>query len=187
MFFSFFNKCKIKSSFKRLISFHDENEVYVADMTKPHLWYPEARKMKRKFFLHVGPTNSGKTFNAIQRLAKGESAIYCAPLRLLASEIYDKLNTEYNIPCNLLTGQQNIVTPEARHVACTIEMTNLYKTYDVALIDEYQLLSDPSRGWAWSRAILGLCAKEIHLTGDPSKVKLIQDIIKIIGDDLQNF
>lgn len=44
-------------------------------------------------------------------------------------------------------------------------MADTSKIVDVALIDEYQLISDPKRGWAWSRALLGLPAREIHLTG----------------------
>jgi len=47
-------------------------------------------------------------------------------------------------------------------------MADMSKVVDVALIDEYQLISDPRRGWAWTRAVLGLPAKEIHLTGTPS-------------------
>lgn len=53
----------------------------------PHQWYPHARKMKRKLIYHHGPTNSGKTFSAIEDLEKTDSGIYCAPLRLLAWEV----------------------------------------------------------------------------------------------------
>jgi ATP-dependent RNA helicase SUPV3L1/SUV3 len=50
-------------------------------------------------------------------------------------------------------------------------MADLKKPVDVAVIDEYQLISDFQRGWAWTRALLGLQAKEIHLTGDLSRVR----------------
>jgi len=53
----------------------------------PHEWYPEARKMKRKIIFHHGPTNSGKTFSALNDLENSKSGIYCSPLRLLAWEV----------------------------------------------------------------------------------------------------
>ena len=54
--------------------------------------FPEARAMKRKFVFHAGPTNSGKTHKALERFQKVKSGIYCGPLRLLASEVYQKTN-----------------------------------------------------------------------------------------------
>lgn len=51
-------------------------------------------------------------------------------------------------------------------------MLSLNESYDVAVIDEYQFITDAGRGWAWSRAILGIMANEVHLTGDPSKVRI---------------
>lgn len=77
------------------------------DLTTPHLWFPVARSIKRKFHLHVGPTNSGKTFNALEKLKSSPTGTYCGPLRLLAEEIFEKLNVE-NVKCNLITGQKVI-------------------------------------------------------------------------------
>jgi ATP-dependent RNA helicase SUPV3L1/SUV3 len=57
------------------------------DIKFPHKWFPLARKMKRKIYYHMGPTNSGKTFEALTNLAKAKNGIYCAPLRLLAWEV----------------------------------------------------------------------------------------------------
>jgi ATP-dependent RNA helicase SUPV3L1/SUV3 len=172
---------------KRNSIYEDEEETTLlgADLRNPHLLFPDTRQMRRKFFLHVGPTNSGKTHSAIKRLSESERGVYCAPLRLLAAEIYDKLNNEYNVPCDLVTGQQIIETPDSNHVSCTIEMLNLEEFYDVAIIDEYQILTDNSRGWAWSRAILGLLAREIHLTGDPSKIELVRHMVELSGDQLE--
>ena len=53
----------------------------------PHEWYPEARQMNRKIIYHHGPTNSGKTFSALNDLETSETGIYCSPLRLLAWEV----------------------------------------------------------------------------------------------------
>lgn len=59
--------------------------------------YLEARSMKRHVIYHAGPTNSGKTYHALQSYMKAESGIYCGPLRMLAGEIYRKSNEEvYN-------------------------------------------------------------------------------------------
>ena len=53
--------------------------------------------MKRKIIFHAGPTNSGKTHQALQRFQNAKSGIYCGPLRLLASEVYQRTND--NVGC----------------------------------------------------------------------------------------
>jgi len=75
----------------------------LADLTKPHHWFPDARELNREIHYHMGPTNSGKTKNAIDALAKSEKGIYCAPLRLLAWEISETL-AAMGVTCDLLTG-----------------------------------------------------------------------------------
>lgn len=67
----------------------------------------------------------------------------------------------------------------------TIEMFNPEKRYDVAVIDEVQMISNSNRGHAWTTAILGLQASEIHLCGDPRAHKLIADICKTTGDHFE--
>ena len=59
----------------------------ISDLSKPHLWYPLARRHKRVIYYHSGPTNSGKTTEALKKLADSNTGIYCAPLRLLAWEV----------------------------------------------------------------------------------------------------
>ena len=73
------------------------------DLRKPHLWYPVARALQRRLVYHMGPTNSGKTYNALQAMRAAPSGVYCGPLRLLAMEIYDELNAAGTY-CNLITG-----------------------------------------------------------------------------------
>ncbi|KAH9764896.1 DExH-box ATP-dependent RNA helicase DExH16 [Citrus sinensis] len=73
------------------------------DLTRPHTWYPLARKKVRKVILHVGPTNSGKTHQALSRLESSSSGIYCGPLRLLAWEVAKRLN-KANVSCDLITA-----------------------------------------------------------------------------------
>jgi ATP-dependent RNA helicase SUPV3L1/SUV3 len=77
--------------------------VAITDLTLPHEWFPEARKLARHVHYHMGPTNSGKTKEAISKLMSSPDGIYCAPLRLLAWEISETL-ANHGVPCNLLTG-----------------------------------------------------------------------------------
>ncbi|XP_071915642.1 DExH-box ATP-dependent RNA helicase DExH18, mitochondrial-like isoform X2 [Coffea arabica] len=157
--------------------------VESADLTKPHTWFPFARAMKRKIVYHCGPTNSGKTYNALQRFMEAKKGIYCSPLRLLAMEVFDKVNA-LGVYCSLLTGQEKKYVPFSNHVACTVEMVSVDELYEVAVIDEIQMMADPSRGDAWTRALLGLKADEIHLCGDPSVLNIVRKICSETGDEL---
>ena len=145
--------------------------------------YPAARQMKRHFFLHLGPTNSGKTYEGIQRLHGAENGLYLGPLRLLAAEQFEALNLD-DIPCSLVTGEEQIRVPFSRVQSSTVEMANLKTHYDVAVIDECQMIADRDRGGAWTAAILGLCADEIHACASPDAEKLLTRIIQDCGDDL---
>ena len=143
--------------------------------------YEEARAMKRHFILHVGDTNTGKTYASIQRLMEAESGVYLAPLRLLALEVQDKLNSE-NIRCSLLTGEEEDIISYAYHISSTIEKLQLETTYDVCVIDEAQMIADKQRGWAWTRAIIGVLAPEIHICMAPEAKDIIIKLIKDCKD-----
>ncbi|KAK6644605.1 hypothetical protein RUM43_000872 [Polyplax serrata] len=160
----------------------------IGDLRTPANWYPEARKEKRKIIFHAGPTNSGKTYHAIKRFFEAESGIYCGPLKLLAVEIFNKSN-ENGVQCDLITGEE-IVHARAdgdltNHVSCTVEMCSMENSYDVAVIDEIQMIRDVQRGWAWTRALLGLKAKEIHLCGEESAIDLIDSILCTTNEELE--
>ena len=143
--------------------------------------YPLARKMKRHFVLHIGPTNSGKTYDALEALKRAKKGIYLAPLRLLAFEIYDRLN-DAGVKCNMITGEEEIFIEDATHSSATIETLSTSEIYDVAVIDEGQMIGEEQRGGAWTRAILGVCADEVHICSDESCVDLITAIIEECGD-----
>jgi ATP-dependent RNA helicase SUPV3L1/SUV3 len=155
----------------------------VADLRLPHTWYPNARAMKRCFYYHMGPTNSGKTHEALTRLKAAKSGVYCAPLRLLAGEIADKLNAE-GIKCSMITGQERNIVKGATHVACTIEMVDLHTAYDCVVIDEVQMLEDLERGSSWTAAILGILSPEVHLTGDFRAAQIVERLLEDTGDEL---
>jgi ATP-dependent RNA helicase SUPV3L1/SUV3 len=69
-------------------------------------------------------------------------------------------------------------------VSCTVEMLQIGLHADVAVIDEIQMIGDPQRGSGWTHAVLGLCAKEIHLCGEETAVPLIRELLKETGDEI---
>jgi ATP-dependent RNA helicase SUPV3L1/SUV3 len=155
------------------------------DLRLPHEMYPAARSMRRRVVAHVGPTNSGKTHAALEALTSARSGVYCGPLRLLAWEVFDRLsNGERGVPCTLRTGQEIREAPGAAHTSCTIEMCSLTSSVDVAVVDEIQMLSHPERGWAWSRALLGLPARELHVCGSTDALPLLRALVSACGDEL---
>ena len=202
-----------------------------ADRYYPEEQYSLARKINRKIIMHVGPTNSGKTHHALRALAAAPLGIYAGPLRLLAHEIWERLNLGQIVPlgaeddgemvptvhpaalipniesaldvpvdspmvrkprnlkyarvCNMITGEeQRIVDPDASLVSCTVEMVPTYRMVDVAVIDEIQMIADEQRGSGWTNALLGVCAKEVHLCGEETAVPLIRALLKDTGDEL---
>ena len=143
--------------------------------------YPEARALQRHFILHVGGTNTGKTYAGFQRLAAVANGVYLAPLRLLALEGQEIL-LDRGIACSLTTGEEEDSRPGDTHVSATTEKLDLKRRFQVAVIDECQMISDPQRGFAWTRAILGVQAEEIHLCLAPQAKDLLIRIIQSCGD-----
>lgn len=160
----------------------------ISDLREPANWYPSARALTRKIVFHSGPTNSGKTFHALERFMSAKSGVYCGPLKLLATEVYNKSN-EKGTPCDLVTGEERKYSlgegMPSSHVSCTVEMTSVSTPYEVAVIDEIQLLRDPGRGWAWTRALLGLIAEEVHVCGEPGALKLIQKLCETTNETVE--
>lgn len=99
---------------------------------------PSAPRPRRAPKRPTGPTNSGKTHHALEALAAAERGAYCGPLRLLAMEAYETLNRR-GVRCDMVTGQEVLRVPGARHVACTVEMASLTRHADVAVLDEIQV------------------------------------------------
>ncbi|CCE83433.1 Piso0_004008 [Millerozyma farinosa CBS 7064] len=170
-----------------LASFKQEESLI--DLSNPAEWFPEARRMKRKLIMHVGPTNSGKTYNSLQKLAKAKSGYYAGPLRLLAREIYERFNAQ-GIKCNLITGEEVVPSMDefgkvSEISSGTIEMIPLHKKMDICIIDEIQMIADTRRGEAWTNAVLGVQAREIHMCGEESAVSLISKLAEMTGDEIE--
>ena len=146
--------------------------------------YPLARAMQRRFVLHIGGTNTGKTYAGFQRLAQARTGVYLAPLRLLALEAQE-IMLEKGVDCSLTTGEEEDRREEDTHVAATAEKLDLQARYEVAVIDDCQMISDPERGYAWTRAILGVLAPEVHLCAAPEAKDLLLRIIASCGEECQ--
>ncbi|XP_062108271.1 DExH-box ATP-dependent RNA helicase DExH16, mitochondrial isoform X3 [Humulus lupulus] len=179
--FSSFNR---KEKFEFTSSSSSTTKFDFMDLTRPHTWYPNARRKHRKVILHMGPTNSGKTYHALKRLESSASGIYCAPLRLLAWEVAKRLN-KAKVPCDLVTGQEKEEVDGAKHKAVTVEMADVTSDYDCAVIDEIQMLGCRSRGFSFTRALLGISADELHICGDAAAIPLIQEMLKVTDDQVE--
>ena len=146
--------------------------------------YPEARAMHRRFILHLGGTNTGKTYAGFQRLIRAKTGVYLAPLRLLALEAQETL-LDAGVDCSLSTGEEEDFREEDTHLAATAEKLELKRRYEAAVIDECQMISDPQRGYAWTRAILGVLAPEVHLCAAPEAKDLLIRLIESCGDSVE--
>ena len=134
----------------------------------------------RVFEYYAGPTNSGKTHAAIEALREAESGMYLAPLRLLALEIHERMS-DLGIATSLVTGEERVTLAGARHVSSTVEMVDLGREVDVAVVDEAQMLQDEQRGWAWTLAIAGVRAKRVIMCGSEDGLASAQQLATRLG------
>ncbi|WP_404822460.1 helicase-related protein [Noviherbaspirillum aerium] len=148
-----------------------------------------ARRLPRRFIAVLGPTNSGKTHEAMEALARAKTGVYLAPLRLLALENYERLAaTEHNgepIKVSLVTGEERRLVEGATHVASTVEMLDTQTRVDVAVIDEIQMLGDRDRGAAWTAAVCGAPATTVYLVGAPEARKAIEALARRLDCPLE--
>ncbi len=145
--------------------------------------FPLARSMRRKVVAWLGPTNSGKTHEAILTLRDAASGMYLGPLRLLALEQRDRLS-ELGRPCSLITGEERDSVSET-HSSRTVEMTDFSRRFSVCVLDEIQLAFDRDRGWAWVAAYCGVAADTLIVTGPDSAEAVIRRLAELCGDELE--
>jgi ATP-dependent RNA helicase SUPV3L1/SUV3 len=120
----------------------------------------------------------------LQRLKEANKGLYLGPLRLLAAEVYETLTAD-GLYTNLFTGQERRHIAFSTHSSATVEMAAMGEEYDVVVIDEIQMISDVTRGAAWTKALLGLRCKEIHVCGGLEAKEIVQKIAKACGDDFE--
>ncbi|WP_229722823.1 helicase-related protein [Xylophilus rhododendri] len=161
--------------------------THAADRTRESInlaQFPETFKtaagMRRKIIALLGPTNSGKTHEAMVALQKAKSGVYLAPLRLLALENYERLRA-LGVPVSLITGEERRVQEGATHVASTVEMVDVQTPVEVAVIDEIQMLGDADRGAAWTAAVCGVPAQTVYLVGSAATRAAIESLAKRLG------
>jgi ATP-dependent RNA helicase SUPV3L1/SUV3 len=111
----------------------------------------------------LGPTNTGKTYLAIERMLGHESGMIGFPLRLLARENYDRIvKVKGASQVALITGEEKIAPPGARYFVCTVESMPLDRTVSFLAVDEVQMAADPERGHFFTDRILN--ARGTHET-----------------------
>lgn len=120
----------------------------------------------------------------MQRLKEAERGLYLGPLRLLAAEVYETLSVD-GIYTNLYTGQERRDIPFSTHASATVEMCSIEEEYDVVVLDEIQMIADAARGAAWSKALMALRCKEIHVCGGMEAKDITKKIAKACGDEFE--
>lgn len=155
----------------------------VAALDRYAAHFRTARSLNRRITLVTGPTNSGKSYTALNALAQAESGLALAPLRLLAHEFREALAAR-GVEASLATGEERIPVPSSRHLAATVEMCPFYNPVDVAVIDEAQMLFDTDRGAAWTAAIMGAPARHLYVLGAPDCIPMVRRIAELCGDPL---
>ncbi len=103
----------------------------------------------------LGPTNTGKTHLAVERMLAYSSGMIGLPLRLLAREIYDRIVKARGPRCvALITGEEKITPPSPQYFVCTVEAMPLDRKVEFVAIDEIQLCADPERGHVFTHRLL---------------------------------
>ena len=131
----------------------------------------------------LGPTNTGKTYVAIEKMLKYESGIFGFPLRLLAREVYDKCISKVGADrVALITGEEKIIPSSADYFICTVESMPKDKNVDFVGIDEIQMCADRERGHIFTDRLLNFRGKKLTMfLGSQVMQNVIGDLIKDIG------
>lgn len=146
-------------------------------------YFPESRDRKREIIFYCGPTNSGKTYSAFEELKTCHSGTYLAPLRLLALEGQEEIEKRGKT-CSLLTGEEQVIKQNSTFISSTVELVNTSYVYDIAIIDEIQMLIDSDRGWAWSQALVGVNAKKVIVVGSIEALEQVKYIAEYLNEPL---
>jgi len=150
-----------------------------------HKLYP-ARRLTRRWIALLGPTNSGKTHRSIEAMAAAERAIYLSPLRLMALENQERIES-MGVPCSLVTGEEEIIREGATHFCCTVEEFARFRHehWDVVVVDEVQMMADPQRGWAWVDALVSAHTPKLMMTGPALIEPSLRTLCELCEDQLQ--
>ncbi|HEX5378625.1 MAG TPA: helicase-related protein [Phenylobacterium sp.] len=127
----------------------------------------------------LGPTNTGKTHLAVERMLGHASGMIGLPLRLLAREIYDRVVKARGASrVALITGEEKIVPPRAVYFVCTVEAMPLSREVEFLAVDEIQLCADPERGHVFTHRLLHARGKsETMLMGAGTMAPLVRRLL----------
>jgi ATP-dependent RNA helicase SUPV3L1/SUV3 len=132
---------------------------------------PARTREPSRVIAHLGPTNSGKTHDALRFLVEGGRGVYAAPLRMLAQEAHRRLAEELGDGVGLVTGEER-VNERAPIICCTAEMAPMRG--ETLVLDEVQWAEDEERGSAWTRLLLGGEYRNILLLGAVEALPLVE-------------
>ena len=138
---------------------------------------------KNKITAVLGPTNTGKTFLAIETMLSFDSGMMGFPLRLLAREVYDKVITKVDpSKVALITGEEKIIPLNAKYFLCTVESMPVDKILDFVGIDEIQMCNDHERGHIFTDRLLNLRGDKLTMLMGSNTIK---GIIQNLDDDIE--
>ena len=128
----------------------------------------------------LGPTNTGKTFVAIEKMLEFNSGIFGLPLRLLAREVYDKCVDKVGIEkVALITGEEKIIPGSANYFICTVESMPKDKDVDFVAIDEIQMCADRERGHIFTERLLEARGSKLTMfLGSQVMENIINDLVE---------
>ena len=133
----------------------------------------------QKIIALLGPTNTGKTHVAIEKMLEYESGIFGLPLRLLAREVYDKCANKVGVEkVALITGEEKIIPSSAQYFICTVESMPKDKAVDFIAIDEIQMCADRERGHIFTQRLLEARGTKLTMfLGSQVMANIINDLI----------
>ena len=138
---------------------------------------------KNKLTAVLGPTNTGKTFLAIETMLSFDSGMIGFPLRLLAREVYDKIVTKVDkSKVALITGEEKIIPLYAKYFLCTVESMPIDKELEFVGIDEIQMCCDFERGHIFTDRLLNLRGTKLTMLMGSHTIK---KIIEKLNDDIE--
>ena len=129
---------------------------------------------KNKINAVLGPTNTGKTYLAIETMLSFDSGMMGFPLRLLAREVYDKVIQKVSLDkVALITGEEKIIPINAKYFLCTVESMPINKYLDFVAIDEIQMCTDHERGHVFTDRLLNLRGEKLTMLMGSNTIKNI--------------
>ena len=133
----------------------------------------------QKIIALLGPTNTGKTHVAIEKMLEYDSGIFGLPLRLLAREVYDKCILKVGVEkVALITGEEKIIPNTAKYFICTVESMPKDKEVDFIAIDEIQMCADRERGHVFTQRMLEARGTKLTIfLGSQVMANIIKDLI----------